>query len=117
MHRVMTAYAKYYGTKYNKSGHIFQGTYQAVHLTSDRQLLYLSAYIHRNPREISKYRNEYDNYKWSSYSDFIKENRWGDLLLPPVVLEQFKNKNKYKEFVDTSTAKLLGEELEHIHIL
>ena len=56
MHRVLTAYAKYYNTKYNKSGHVFQGPYRAVHIKDDRQLLYLSTYIHRNPSEIFKWR-------------------------------------------------------------
>ena len=50
MQRVLTAYSKYYNTKYEKSGHVFQGPYRAVHITDDRQLLHASAYIHRNPR-------------------------------------------------------------------
>ncbi|MDO8471353.1 MAG: transposase [bacterium] len=106
MQRVLTAYSKYYNTKYEKSGHVFQGPYQAVHVGDNRQLLHLSAYIHRNPREISKWFNKEDQYQWSSYRDYIGENRWGDLLLIDIVLGQFKNKKKYHEFVKTSSAKL-----------
>jgi|SRR3989344_417453 len=114
MQRVLTAYSKYYNTKYNKTGHVFQGPYQAVHIEDDRQLLYLSAYIHRNPRELINWLNKEDKYQWSSYQDHIGENRWGDLLLSNVILEQFKNRKKYQEFVKTSTAKLLESELEHL---
>lgn len=114
MQRVLTAYAKYHNTKYEKSGHVFQGPYGAVHIEDDRQLLYLSAYIHRNPREISKWLNKEDHYQWSSYQDFIGESRWGDLLLSDIVIGQFKNKEEYHEFVKTSTAKVFKEELPYL---
>jgi len=113
MQRVLTAYSKYYNTKYAKSGHVFQGPYRAVHIKDDRQLLYLSAYIHRNPREISKWLNKEDKYPWSSYQDIISENRWDKLLLPDVLMGEFKNRKKYDEFVKTSPSKVLEEELPY----
>ena len=109
MQRVLTSYSKYYNTKYEKSGHVFQGPYQAVHISNNRQLLHLSAYIHRNPREISKWFNKEDQYQWSSYQDFIVENRWGNLLVPDIIAGQFKNKYQYRNFVKTSPAKLMKE--------
>ena len=114
MQRVLTAYAKYYNTKYEKSGHVFQGPYKAVYIEDDRQLLYLSAYIHRNPREISKWFKREDQYIWSSYQDFISENRWGNLIMPDIVTGQFKNKKKYHEFVKPSPAKLFEKELLYL---
>ena len=48
IHRVSNAFGKYFNTKYNRSGHVFQGTYKAVPITDDNQLTYLSAYIHKN---------------------------------------------------------------------
>ncbi len=114
MQRVLNAYSKYYNTKYQRSGHIFQGPYRAVHVEDNDQLLYLSAYVHRNPREISVYLGREDKYIWSSYSDLITENRWGELLAPSIILEQFKNKAGYQKFVTTSTAKLLKEELPYL---
>lgn len=113
MQRVLTAYSKYFNTKYEKSGHVFQGPYQAVHVGDNRQLLHLSAYIHKNPREISKWFDKEEEYQWSSYQDYIGENRWGDLLSLDIILGQFKNKKKYHEFVKTSPAKLLEGEQEY----
>lgn len=114
MQRVLNAYAKYYNTKYGKSGHVFQGPYRAVHIKDNRQLLYLSTYIHRNVREISRWFNKERQYPWSSYQDFVDENRWGDLLMMDIILGQFKSKRKYREFVETSPAKLFEGELNYL---
>ncbi|MBI2065860.1 MAG: transposase [Candidatus Zambryskibacteria bacterium] len=111
MQRVLNAYSKYYNTKYEKSGHVFQGPYRAVHVVNDRQLLHLSAYIHRNPREISRWFEKENQYPWSSYQDIIGLNRWDNLLLPDVLMGEFKDKKDYDKFVKTSPAKLAEEEL------
>ena len=52
MQRVLNAYTKYFNTRYQRSGHLMQGPYRAVHLKDNDQLLYTSAYIHRNCRTI-----------------------------------------------------------------
>lgn len=114
MQRVLTAYSKYYNAKYGKTGHVFQGPYQAVRVEDDRQLLHLSAYIHRNPREISKWFNKEDKYEWSSYQDFVKENRWEELLAVDIIKGQFKDGKKYQDFVTTSLSKILDQELDYI---
>src|SRR3989338_1512754 len=126
MQRVLNGYTKYYNTKYEVSGHLFQGPYKAVHVENNEQLLYLSTYVHRNPRELQHWKNKEQTYEWSSYQDYIGENRWGELLSTEIILEQFKtpsvqhsvldrtksaNANGYGKFVRESSAKLLREEL------
>lgn len=111
MQRVLNSYTKYYNTKYQKSGHLFQGPYRAVHVETNEQLLYLSTYIHRNPRELVGWKNKEDQYIWSSYQDFIKDNRWDGLIQPSIINEQFKKKGDYQRFVESSTAKSLEKEL------
>ena len=105
MQRLLNAYTKYFNTKYEKIGHLFQGPYRAVHIKDNEQLLYISTYIHRNPREIKDWKNREDSYPWSSYQDYIKENRWGNLLRNDLISSQFSNKKRYHEFVKTSPAK------------
>src|ERR1700683_3976666 len=87
MQRVLNGYAKYYNTKYKASGHVFQGPYRAVHVRTNEQLLYLSAYVHRNPRELPSWKMKEHEYTWSSYQDYIGENRWGELLVPDIIIE------------------------------
>ena len=105
MQRILCAYTKYFNTKYKKSGHLFQGPYKAVNIESNNQLLYLSSYIHRNPRELSGWKNKEQLYPWSSYQDFIKENRWGKLLQQNIILEQFDDQKEYENFIKSSPAK------------
>jgi len=114
MQRVLNSYTKYYNTRYNKSGHLFQGPYKAVHVEDNKQLLHLSSYIHRNPRELKEWFNKESNYQWSSYQDFVNKNRFEKLLVFDIISEQFKSKNEYNEFVKTSNTKLLKEELDWI---
>src|SRR3989344_4244767 len=66
MQRVLTAYAKYANTKYKKVGHVFQGPYRIVHVEDNEQLIYLSAYVHRNPRDLEAWRGKEHQYRWSS---------------------------------------------------
>ena len=105
MHKILTAYAKYLNTKKEKNGHVLQGPYRVVHVATNEQLLYLTAYIHRNPRDLREWKNKEHLYPWSSYQDFIGTNRWGGLLNTESIQEQFENKEEYNQFIKTSTAK------------
>lgn len=106
LQRFQNGYAKYFNTKYKKQGHLFQGAFRAIPVETDEQLIYLSAYIHRNPGELKQWGNKEINYPWSSYQDLVKNNRWGKLLKPDIILNHFSSPQKYYEFIETSTAKL-----------
>lgn len=105
MQRVLNAYTKYFNTKYKKVGHLFQGPFKAVHVESNEQLLHLSAYIHRNPREIKNWKNREHLYPFSSYQDYFQENRWGKLLENKIIMDQFSSGDDYKKFTDSSGTK------------
>ena len=107
LQRVLNSYTKYFNTKYNRSGHLFQGPYRAVHISDNNQLLYTSAYLHRNPMEIKNWQNKEDRYPWSSYQDYLNldKNRWGLLLDQKIIAEQFTDGGNYHQWVKTSGAK------------
>ena len=105
LHRILTAYTKYANIKYEKSGHVFQGTFQAVHIKDNEQLLYLSAYIHRNPHKLARWQDREQQYPWSSYQDYCGVNRWGGLLQSDILTSQFTNDKDYLEYVKSSGAK------------
>ena len=105
MHKVETAYGKYFSIKYKSSGHVFQNAYGATHIESNDELLYVSTYIHRNPRALQRWTDKEYSYPWSSYQDFAKRNRWSALLNPSVIVEQFRNPEEYRKFTQESVAK------------
>lgn len=106
MQRVLDSYTKFFNKKYERTGHLFQGPYQVVQIESNEQLLYLSAYIHRNPRELSGWENREHRYPWSSYQDYIHKNRWGELLKQEIILDQFSSAEEYRDLVEHSGAKI-----------
>ncbi|MBU1159827.1 transposase [Patescibacteria group bacterium] len=114
LQRIQDAYTKYFNIKYGSSGHLFQGPFKAVRIKNNEQLLHLSAYIHRNPREIKQWYKKEHLYIWSSYQDYISDNRWDDLLKNDIILGQFKTPNQYNDFVKTSGTKLLLDEKHFI---
>lgn len=105
LQKLLNAYTKYFNTKYEKSGHLFQGPFKAVHIKDNDQLLYASAYVHRNPREIKEWKNRDHLYPWSSFQDYSEDNRWDKLLVCNSILEQFTSRNEYKNWVISSAAK------------
>lgn len=109
MQRVSTAYANYFNTKYNRKGHLFENSYRAVHIEDNDQLLYVSAYIHKNPLDVNK---NYVDYPRSSFHDYVGENRWSKLLEREMILGQFKNPREYASWTKNTTAKDFKEELE-----
>lgn len=116
MQRVLVGHTMYMNTKYQTSGHLFESRYKAVHVQDNRQLLYLSAYIHRNPRELAAWKDKYFEYPWSSLQDLTEANRWGGLLEADIIAEQFAAEpdSNYADFVRTSTAKMFEEELPEL---
>lgn len=111
MHKVLMPYSKYFNAKYKRSGHVFEGSFKAVHVSDNTQLLHLSAYIHKNPKEIQGWRNKEHQYPWSSMPDYITENRFGNLLNTDLILSQFSSKLDYRKFAETSKAKEFDVEI------
>ena len=109
MQRILTSHSKYFNAKNKTTGHLFQGPFKIILIKDDPQLLYLSAYAHNNARELKRWNGREHLFPWSSYQDYVGENRWGELLKPDIILDQFPNKEKYKSFVQKSGAKEISK--------
>lgn len=97
MRKISDGYTKYFNTKYNRIGPLFQGAYKSVLIESDQQLTHLSRYIHLNPR-VSLLTKDLNSYIWSSYSDYIGL-RSGNLVNKDEILGFFKDQKAYEQFV------------------
>src|SRR3989344_463845 len=111
LQKIEIAYTKYFNNKYHKSGYLFQGPYQSVHIENNEQLLHLSAYIHKNIGEFKKWKDKEYSYRWSSYQYYLGKNGWQGLLVPGIILGQFKTPEEYKNFVETSGVKEFDPDL------
>ena len=100
MQRILTAYSKYYNSKYKRLGHVFIGPFSSLHIKNKEDLLYKSAYIHKLPSSLSGHENIYDKYLWSSYKDYLTNNRWEKLLYTQLISNYIRNKS-YKDIVDS----------------
>lgn len=105
MQRLQNSYTKYFNIKNEVNGHLFQGPYRLVHIKNNEQLLYASAYVHRNCRELKGWRDREAEYLWSSYLDYVKQNRWKKLLSNEIVMDQFTSPQEYQKWVESSGAK------------
>ena len=102
--KICGSYSKYYNKKYQRVGSLFQDQFKGVHIESDAQLLWLTAYIHNNPK-VAGLVKDLNNYQWSSYPDYVGL-RQGTLCEKDFILKQFKDINAYKIFVDDAYEKI-----------
>lgn len=114
MQRLADAYTKYFNLRHGRTGHLFGGRFQSVRIDRNEYLNYLSAYIHLNPKKLVRWKGREVGYPWSSFQDFVGENRWGKFLNNSIILEQFKNGKEYGDFVEDAPIK---EKLEDDYLL
>lgn len=81
-------YTNYFNTKNRRSGSLFQGTYKAIHITTNAYLLWLSGYINGNI-EIHKMA-KVKNWPWCSYLDYAGK-RSGTLCSKNIIMEMVEN--------------------------
>lgn len=105
MQRIQNAYTKYFNIKNKISGHLFQGPFRAIHIENNDQLLYLSAYIHKNCSELPDWRGKEADYEWSSLKDYVKINRWPNLIKTDLISDQFSDQDEYWSWIKNSSAK------------
>lgn len=111
MRKLCTAYSKYINTKYKRTGSLFEGRFKSVHIADDIQARYLFSYIHLNPVKLfqKNWKEEgikdkarailfLDKYKWSSYCDFLSEDRIEQRLLDRRDFPSyFRNKKSFQK--------------------
>ena len=104
MHYLNSTYTGYFNRKYKRVGHLFQGRYKGFVIEKERYLLSVSRYIHLNPVRARMVKRPED-YRWSSYSEYIgrgKKNGWlgCDWILGQYSNEEARAKKLYKGFVE-----------------
>ncbi|MEK9135085.1 MAG: transposase [Patescibacteria group bacterium] len=110
--KVGTGFAGYFNRKYNRKGYVFQNRFKAVHIKDDEQLKTVFAYIHANPvslvepkwkesgvKNLRKVIKFLENYKWSSYLDYIGQKNFPSVTDRKFISEIMNGEKGCKEFV------------------
>jgi putative transposase len=104
LHKVQTSHSKYINLKYDRRGHVFESRFHSRHINNNDYLLNISVYIHKNSKDLKGWTGREIEYPWSTYQDFVVENRWQHLIKPDIILDQFKNGKDYHHFVEENYA-------------
>lgn len=115
MKKLGIGYALYYNKKHKRKGHVFQGRYQIVHIRNNEQLKTVFVYVHTNPvslivphwkekgiktENLEKIIKFLENYKWSSYSDYLKKKNFPSLTSREFLTEVMGGPKSCPEFVN-----------------
>jgi putative transposase len=108
MRHINGLYTQRYNRLKNTDGSLFRCRYKAICVEEDSYQLQLSRYIHRNP-VVAKLVKLLDEYSWSSYSCYVKNQKVPQWLYPKEIFEQLQVKwnfrVKYRQFVEQGIDK------------
>lgn len=93
------SYTKYFNTKHERIGPLFEGIFKTVLVENDEQLVHLSRYIHLNP--VSSFiikSGDLESYIWSSLCEYLNEND-NNFCAKNSVLSLFPSVEGYHKFI------------------
>ena len=98
MKKSQDSYTKYFNTKNERIGPLFQGSFKAIRIESDEQLLHILRYIHLNPFTAYMIKEIEDliQYKWSSLPEYL--NNRNIYCNTNKILSFFKTLKSFKSF-------------------
>lgn len=113
MQKIGTGYTVYFNQKNKRNGVLFQGRFKAIPIDRDDYLLSLVNYIHLNPveliepgwkeggiKDLQKADRFLENYRWSSYKDYIGIKNFPSVINKELIWSYFKNKKDLKCFTN-----------------
>ena len=113
MQKLGTGYTMYFNTRNERAGVLFQGRFKAISVNKDNYFLHLINYIHLNPVEFIEpqwkerkilngveTKNFLENYRWSSYLDYIGIKNFPSVINKKIITEYFKTADNYKKFAN-----------------
>ena len=90
------SFSKFFNTKYERKGPLWQSSFKAVKVKNNEQLLHVSRYIHLNPT-TNNLVNKPEDWELSSYRDFINNPK----ILKEIITEiSIKDPEIYRKFVE-----------------
>lgn len=123
MQKLGTGYTNYFNKKYERVGSLFQGRFKAALVNEETHFIHLPYYIHTNPLDLiygsstpidwKKQMDFLDNYRWSSYLDYIGKKNFPSITSREFLLEFLGGEKEYKKTTQ-NWLKEKDEEIENI---
>ena len=112
MQSIEISYSNYFAKKYDRNGHLFQNRFISKNVETENYLRRLCRYIHQNPLKAKISITE--DYKWSSYNEFIYQSK---IISSQLILSMFgqTKKEAVKNFIQfhNDVINEMNEEIEY----
>lgn len=127
MHKFGSGYTRYFNNKYQRSGSLFEGPFEAVLVENEIQLQYLLVYINViNPgqlvelklkeggiRDVEAVIRAADECLWTTHQEY--SGKRGSIIIDKGVLgEMFPSPERYREFVKQVLLNKKYQEITHL---
>jgi putative transposase len=99
MHKLGTGYTMYFNKRYSRVGSLFQGRFKAVHLTREEHFIHLPYYIHTNPYRGSTSIDDLEDYRWSSFPDYIGMKNYPSVTEREDLLDIFGGAEQFRLYM------------------
>lgn len=116
------SHSRFYNTKYETVGSLFQGRFKSKKVDTDEYLIHLSRYIHLNPTDLFNFNNQKMmvdyvlSYKWSSLPIFLS-GKPNEVVDPSPILGYFSKGDPivdYQKFVVDQIQMTANPVIEHL---
>ena len=98
MKSLCNSYAKALNNQRRSSGHVFESKYKIKLIDSEDYLIWLSRYVHRNPKDGGLVSACFD-WEFSSFRDYVETKRYR-FVSSEVVISQFSSAEQYRRYVE-----------------
>ena len=99
MQQLCGVYARSFNDRYGRDGGLCRGRYRSIVVDSERYLLAVSRYVHRNP--LAFWEGSLESYGWSSYPAFLGHRQAQDWLFTSETLDLVGGRSKYRGLVES----------------
>ena len=98
MKKICGKYGSWFNYRHHRVGHLFQDRFKSECVETNSYFIVVLKYILNNPVKANMV-DMPENYKWSSYHEYIKKNKLTDTMFFLDMLDQ-NNKKAKKIFID-----------------
>ena len=111
MRRLGNGYTKYFNERNKRGGSLFQGKFKSIHISSNEQLIYLSAYVNLNYL-VHAHTSKQSKSSWEEYTTSRK-----GICSASIITDQFSSIGKYQKMAEDTVREIRKRREEEKNLL